>query len=278
MLRRSPNGDRLLGDHLNVELEMTILSRWLALVAVLAIVGCSVTGQVSNIDNDAVPVGAPLAYSLADVVVSASRGAEDNHTVRVFNWGKFDDKDLEVISASVDQSLRLYDGIDGSELYDVCVRIHRYAQTITNSSYAALVVVDWALLSNTKVLHDEVFFAGHDAALNIFLGKTLGRAKNTTNTAIVNRIANQVVRRLSDGRIDPEFDEANAYETADELIAVLPESMTSVGAIFVEPGVGVGAMSDRTEATEFSSRARFEKVNWERANEGSPESQACSFR
>lgn len=246
-------------------------------ILLMTIAGCSVTGRVSNINSEAAPVDALLAYSLSDVVVSASGGAEDNHAVRVFNWGKFDDKDLAVISASVDQTLRSYDGINGSELYDVCVRIHRYAQTITNSSYASLVVVDWALLSNTRVLHDEVFFAGHDETLNIFLGKTLGRAKNTTNTAIVNRIANRVVRRLSDGRVNPELDEANVYEKADDLIAVLPKSMTSVGTIFVEPGVGVGTMSDRTEATAFSSRARFEKVNWERAIDGSSESQACSF-
>jgi hypothetical protein len=221
-----------------------------------------VTGQVTEVKTHNYQDGQNLKYMINNVSVTSNRDTEDNQAVRVFNWGKFGERDLEILGSSISGILSPYSGVDASESYDVHVKLHRYSQTITNSSYASLVVVDWALVKSGELIHDEVFFAGHDMELNIFLGKTLGVAKNTTNKAIVNRIVNKVVNTLSENTINPKLSETHVYNTAEELIKVLPRQMTSVGMIFVETGVAVITMGSRTESTNFDNRAHFTKVNW----------------
>src|SRR5690606_18849142 len=93
-------------------------------------------------------------------------------------------------------------------------------------------------------------------------GKTLGRAKDTTNRAIIHRVVNKAVSVLPDGAINPSLDESIVYDRAEQLIAVLPKEMTSTGMVSVEPGGAVVMMSGRSAETNFHNRASFTKVDW----------------
>lgn len=234
--------------------------RFLAIFISIVISGCSVTGHVGEIDFRGIENTEEIVKSLGDVTIISSEDAAINEAIGSFNWGGYDESDGEAIRHGVHQNI-IKNSSENKEKYNIYIKIHRYAQTITNASYASFVVVDWSIEKDGVIEFEEVFYAGHSDELNIFKGKSLGWAKGVTQKSIITRVVNKSLDFSSDSKILHAYPEDHIYTDAEAAIQALPKELSSVG------GGGVGGgyfyyVGSFTGETNFDKKAAYKKVDW----------------
>lgn len=222
--------------------------------------GCAVTGTASKQDLQPLVNPPEFKASVDAVVILTDEKTADNESYGAFNWGRFNDLDKDTIHQSIVEPLGRHLSKTDRKA-KVYVKLHRYAQVVTNASYASFVIVDWCLVVDGIVVHDEVFYAGHSDELNIFTGQTLGWAKSETHKAVSVRIINQVIEMLSEPNLKNAYPESHVYLNADEAVAVLPAQLTSVGNAFMSGGMYF-FISPVTGNTDFDKKSAYQKVNW----------------
>lgn len=222
--------------------------------------GCGVTGTVSQQEFPALTNAAKFTSNVDSVEIITDSNTSSNEAFGAFNWGSFDNSDKKLIQESIQKTLK-QNTLNASNKATVHVKIHRYAQVITNASYASFVIVDWCLEQNGKIIVDEVFYAGHSDELNIFTGKSLGWAKGVTHKAISSRIINQTLQVLSQPTLKKAYPESNVFLDANEAVKALPTQLTSVGTSGFTNGTYYFVGSSTGE-TAFDKKSAYEKVDW----------------
>ena len=222
--------------------------------------GCGVTGSVSQQEFPVLTNTPKFTSSVDSVQIITDSNTASNESYGAFNWGSFDDSDKKLIQESIQKTLQ-QNTINATSKATVHMNIHRYAQVITNASYASFVIIDWCLEQNGQIIVDEVFYAGHSDELNLFTGKSLGWAKGVTHKAISTRIINQTLQALSQPTLKNAYPEAHIFLDANDAVKALPTQLTSVGTSGYTNGTYYFVGSS-TGNTDFDKKSAYKKVDW----------------
>lgn len=236
----------------------------IALTGLMLLAGCGVTGTASKSAYPKLTNDIALTKRVENLTVivgdGASDNASDNASHGAFNWGAFSDEDVVTIKVAALDAIN-NNALSAKDSFNIHVKIHKYAQVITNASYASFVIVDWCIEDNGVIVLDEVFYAGHSDELHLLKGKSLGWAKGITHNAVISRIVNQAISYSSNKTITKAYPENHVFETAEQAVAALPKSLTSVGAFGAAGGMFYYVGSS-TGQTDFQNKSVYEKVDW----------------
>ncbi|HEY0921915.1 hypothetical protein [Rheinheimera pacifica] len=231
-----------------------------ALTGIMFLAGCGVTGTASKSEYPKLTNDIAVTKRVENLTVITGKDASDNASHGAFNWGAFSDEDVAAIKVAALDAIN-NNAPGAKDSFNIHVKIHKYAQVITNASYASFVIVDWCIEDNGVIVADEVFYAGHSDELHLLKGKSLGWAKGVTNDAVVSRLVNQAISYSSQGAITIAYPENHVYETAEQAVAALPKSLTSVGA-FGSVSSGFYYVGSSTGKTDFQNKSVYQKVDW----------------
>ena len=237
-----------------------IMRKVLILTGLMFLVSCAVTGTASKSAYPRLTNDVALTKKVENLTVTTGDNASDNASHGAFNWGAFSHEDVVAIKTSALNAIN-NNAPDANDSFNIHVKIHKYAQVITSSSYASFVIVDWCIEDNGVIVLDEVFYAGHSDELHLLKGKSLGWAKGVTHNAVISRLVNQAISYSSNKAIVNAYPETHVFETAEQAVAALPKSLTSVGA-FGSTGGGYYYVGSSTGKTDFQKKAVYEKVDW----------------
>ena len=232
----------------------------IVLAGLMLLAGCGVTGTASKSAYPKLTNDIALTKRVGNLSVSTGEGASDNASHGAFNWGAFSDEDVVAIKTAAIDAIN-NNAAAAIDSFNIHVKIHKYAQVITNASYASFVIVDWCIEDDGVIVLDEVFYAGHSDELHLLKGKSLGWAKGVTHNAVVSRLVNQAISYSSNKAIARAYPENHVFETAEQAVAALPKSLTSVGAFGAVSG-GFYYVGSSTGQTDFQSKSVYEKVDW----------------
>ena len=227
-------------------------------IAVLT--SCGITGTANKFNFPKLKNIPQYISGVHTINIHTNSNTVDNESYSAYNWGSFDESDKKLIHESILNTLNK-NIVTTQRNANIHIQIHRYAQVITNASYASFVIVDWCVELNGKIIVDEVFYAGHSDELNIFTGKTLGWAKGETHKALVSRIINKTIEALSLPSHKNSYPELNIYLSPDEAVKKLPEQLTSVGNSIYSGGAYY-YISPQTGRTDFDKKTIYQKVDW----------------
>lgn len=236
------------------------MKKYLTLFLLFLISGCAVTGKVGDINFSPLQDNSSINKSLSKLEVVSNKDAALNESFGAFNWGKYSTSDEVTIKKGIRNTLNL-NSTEASENYDVHINVHRYAQTVTNASYASFVVIDWCISQAGQVKFEEVFYAGHSDELHLLKGKSLGWAKEVTHKAIITRIVNKSIEFSSSNILSNAYPESFIYTNAEDAINALPKELSSVGTAGLSSGYFYYVGSVKGE-TNFGKKAAFKKVDW----------------
>ncbi|NRQ44464.1 hypothetical protein HRH59_18145 [Rheinheimera sp. YQF-2] len=234
----------------------------ITLTGLMLLAGCGVTGTAPKSVYPKLTNDIALTKRAETLTVTTGVNASDNAAHGAFNWGAFSDEDVAAIKVAALDAIN-NNAPGAKDSFNIHVKIHKYAQVITNSSYASFVIVDWCIEDNGVIVSDEVFYAGHSDELHLLKGKSLGWAKGITHNAVVSRLINKAITYSSNKAITNAYPENHVFETAEQAVAALPKSLTSVGA-FGATGGGFYYVGSSTGQTDFQGKSAYEKVDWAR--------------
>src|SRR5437660_1801712 len=207
---------------------------WYLLVSIVALglTGCGLTGATSTFSLR-IPVAGtppPLAVGSVDLEPRAARLVN----IGTYAWGRYDQADLDVLDASLRNTVSRTSGPGTPPRIHVVVR--SFLITSSNTGGAMLSCVAWALTApdGELILHEQLYATG-----TAHLNNTLGGLKNDVHKAIVRRIVETAVR-VGQGPADNvrPADVENTYERFDEAQATLPKELTSVFFAGLPGGIG----------------------------------------
>ena len=207
-----------------------------SLFALSVLCGCGTTGETTRqiVELENLPQRQAVVPIQVDSVLAAPDAAQ-LHSSGVYKWGKFDASDLAHLRATLDDTLAAATRKvqqDPSDRLHIALVVRKYIVAASNVEGAALAAIDWCIArSDGLPVYREIFYAANRMR---FIG-TLGMIKDSVHRDAVRRVAESSLALAGQtaGTVTLPRRVPGTFESLEDALAELPESVRSWGAPFV---------------------------------------------
>jgi hypothetical protein len=224
----------------------------------VSLTGCGVTGGTSSrkLTLNTTLTAVPLAHGVKVGEVSARPNAGVNRAIGAYNFGRFDDSDLNTLRQTLERTLP----DSTAPTHTVHVLVQHFGLTFTNNRGACLAIIDWCVVQNGVVAARERFYAAYDTGDKILGTETMGMSKNRVLHAAARRIAERALATANGLDLPPA--PPLTFDDPQSANAQMPVSMDAAGSGLIGTAVQQTMLGSLSNATRLLPDDPLPPADW----------------